>query len=150
MASGIARTHDGHYNLTRRVIRMLKSSVGTLLMELAKIKSGNFVLPTITREGTPGSTVRDRCVTTPDKAQKVLLNRLGLRLPQHLRYLEDVAQMWKLLRVNRPDDIARADYASWVFNLGYSFVHFRSVAAVRQVRQKQPIDAKDRSTNPQE
>jgi hypothetical protein len=37
--------------------------------------------------------LRVRCVTTPDKAQKVLLNRLGLRLPQHLRDLEEVAKM---------------------------------------------------------
>jgi len=62
----------------------------TLLMELAKIKSGDVVLPTVQSNGQPGKTVRVRCVTTPDKAQKVLLNRLGLRLPQHLRYLEDV------------------------------------------------------------
>ena len=65
----------------------------TLLRELAKIKSGDVVLPTVTRDGQPGKTVRIRCVTTPDQAQKVLLNRLGLRLPQHLRYLEEVAQM---------------------------------------------------------
>ena len=65
----------------------------TLLMELAKIKSGDVVLPTVTTDGQPGKTVRVRCVTTPDKAQKVLINRLGLRLPQHLRYLEDVAKM---------------------------------------------------------
>lgn len=65
----------------------------TLLRELAKIKSGDVVLPTVTADGRPGQTVRVRCVTTPDKAQKVLLNRLGLRLPQHLRYLEEVARM---------------------------------------------------------
>jgi transposase len=65
----------------------------TLLMELAKIKSGDVVLPTVQRDGQPGKTVRVRCVTTPDKAQKVLLHRLGLRLPQHLRYLEDVPKM---------------------------------------------------------
>jgi transposase len=65
----------------------------TLLRELAKIKSGDVVLPTVTGDGQPGKTVRVRCVTTPDKAQKVLLNRLGLRLPQHLRYLEEVAKM---------------------------------------------------------
>ena len=65
----------------------------TLLRELAKIKSGDVVLPTVTRDGQPGKTVRVRCVTTPDKAQKVLLNRLGLRLPQHLRYLQEVAKM---------------------------------------------------------
>lgn len=65
----------------------------TLVRELAKIKSGDVVLPTVTTAGQPGKTVRVRCVTTPDKAQKVLLNRLGLRLPQHLRYLEEVAKM---------------------------------------------------------
>ncbi len=65
----------------------------TLLRELAKIKSGDVVLPTVTSDGRPGQTVRVRCVTTPDQAQKVLLNRLGLRLPQHLRYLEEVPQM---------------------------------------------------------
>jgi len=65
----------------------------TLLMEMAKIKSGDVVLPTVRRDGQPGRAVRVRCVAVPDKAQKVLLNRLGLRLPQHLRYLEDVAKM---------------------------------------------------------
>jgi hypothetical protein len=65
----------------------------TLLRELAKIKSGDVVLPTVTGDGQPGKTVRVRCVTNPDKAQQVLLNRLGLRLPQHLRYLEEVAKM---------------------------------------------------------
>jgi transposase len=64
-----------------------------LVEEFARIKSGDVVLPTVTRDGRPGKTVRVRCVTTPDAAQKVLLNRLGLTLPQHLRYLEEVAQM---------------------------------------------------------
>jgi len=65
----------------------------TLLAELAKIKSGDVVLPTMTRDGRPSKTVRVRCVTTPDAAQKVLLSRLGLTLPQRLRYLEEVEQM---------------------------------------------------------
>jgi len=65
----------------------------TLLAELGKIKSGDVVLPTATGDGRPGRTVRVRCVTTPDRAQRVLLNRLGLRLPERLRYLEDLAQM---------------------------------------------------------
>ena len=65
----------------------------TLLMESAKIKSGDLVLPTRTADGRPGKTIRVRCVTTPDKAQKVLLSRLGLTLPQRLRYLEEVAQI---------------------------------------------------------
>lgn len=64
-----------------------------LVEEFARIKSGDVVLPTRTHDGQPGKTVRVRCVTTPDPAQKVLLNRLGLTVPQHLRYLEEVAQM---------------------------------------------------------
>lgn len=65
----------------------------TVVEEFAKIKSGDVVLPTVTRDGRPGKTVHVRCVTTPDRAQRVLLNRLGLTLPQRLRYLEEVAQM---------------------------------------------------------
>jgi transposase len=65
----------------------------TLVEEFAMIKSGDVVLPTVGRDGRPGKTVRVRCVTTPDKAQRVLLNRLGLTLPQHLRYMEDAIQM---------------------------------------------------------
>ena len=65
----------------------------TLIEEFAKIKSGDIVLPTVGRDGRPGKTVRVRCVTTPDKAQRVLLNRLGLRLPQRLKYMEDALQM---------------------------------------------------------
>ena len=61
--------------------------------EFAKVKSGDVVLPTVSRDGRPSKTVRVRCVTSPDAAQKVLLHRLGLTLPQRLRYLEEVAQM---------------------------------------------------------
>jgi len=38
-------------------------------------------------------TIRLRCVTTPDEAQKLLLNRLGLTLPQRLRRIDEVIQM---------------------------------------------------------
>ena len=65
----------------------------TVVEEFAKIKSGDVVLPTRTADGRPGKTIRVRCVTTPDPAQKVLLNRLGLTLPQQLRYMEEVEQM---------------------------------------------------------
>jgi hypothetical protein len=65
----------------------------TLLEEFAKIKSGDVLLRTQTGAGEPGKTVRVRCVTTPDAAQKVLLNRLGLILPQRLRYLEEADRM---------------------------------------------------------
>lgn len=64
----------------------------TLMEEFAKIKSGDVVLPARMADGS-GRTIRLRCVTTPDDAQKVLLNRLGLTLPQRLRRIDEVARM---------------------------------------------------------
>ncbi|MEE9294886.1 MAG: hypothetical protein V3W34_08005 [Phycisphaerae bacterium] len=64
----------------------------TLLQEFAKIKSGDVVLPARMADGS-GRTIRLRCVTSPDKAQKVLLNRLGLTLPQRLRRIDEIVQM---------------------------------------------------------
>ncbi len=64
----------------------------TLLEEFAKIKSGDVILPAQMADGTR-RTIHLRCVTTPDEAQKVLLNRLGLTLPQRLRRIDEVAQM---------------------------------------------------------
>jgi transposase len=64
----------------------------TLIEEFAKIKSGDVVLPAQMSDGSH-RTIHLRCVTTPDEAQKVLLNRLGLRLPQRLRRLDEVRQM---------------------------------------------------------
>jgi transposase len=65
----------------------------TLLEDFSKIKSGDVVLPTVRSDGKPKKTVRLRCVTTPDEAQKILLNRLGLTLPQRLRRIDEIAQM---------------------------------------------------------
>jgi hypothetical protein len=73
----------------------------TLLLELAKIKSGDVVLP-VRRPADkpsgdqappPDKVVRLRCVTAPDEAQKVLLHRLGLTLPQRLRRIDELVQM---------------------------------------------------------
>ncbi len=64
----------------------------TLLYDLAKIKSGDVVLPSKTKDGT-AKTIRLRCVTERDAAQSVLLDRLGLPLPRRLRRLDDVTQM---------------------------------------------------------
>jgi len=71
----------------------------TLVEEFAKIKSGDVVLkarplsrPTTVAHGSE-RTIRLRCVTTPDEAQKALLNRLGLTLPQRLRTINEVQQM---------------------------------------------------------
>jgi len=76
---------------------MQRSGLGdaprTLLEELAKIKSGDVVLPTQSADGHPGQAVRLRCVTTPDAAQKVLFHRLGITLPTRLRRLDEPAQM---------------------------------------------------------
>jgi transposase len=76
---------------------MRRSGLGdaprTLLDELAKIKSGDVLLPTVAQHGQPAKTIRLRCVTQPDPAQKVLLNRLGIQLPRRLRRLDEIVQM---------------------------------------------------------
>jgi transposase len=76
---------------------MRRSGLGdaprTVLDELAKIKSGDVLLPTVTRQGQPAKTIRLRCVTQPDPAQKVLLNRLGIQLPRRLRRFDEAVQM---------------------------------------------------------
>jgi transposase len=64
----------------------------TLIEEFAKIKSGDVVLPAQLRDGSV-RTIRLRCVTTPDAAQRVLFHRLGLTLPQRLRRIDEVAEM---------------------------------------------------------
>lgn len=61
----------------------------TLIAELAKIKSGDVVLPAQAKPGQPARHIRLRCVTQPDEPQKVLLQRLGLNLPRRLRRLND-------------------------------------------------------------
>ena len=65
----------------------------TVLQEFACIKSGDVVPPARGRDGQPDKRIRLRCVTAPDAAQKVLLNRLGLTLPQRLRRIDEIAQM---------------------------------------------------------
>jgi transposase len=63
----------------------------TVLEEFARIKSGDVVLPTRTPDDQPGKRIRLRCVTSADKYQQVLLNRLGLTLPKRLRWLQEPA-----------------------------------------------------------
>ncbi len=58
----------------------LGKSPTTVLEELARIQSTDVVAPT-----TDGRTIRLRCVVRPDKAQSVLLDHLGLKLPQRLK-----------------------------------------------------------------
>ena len=64
----------------------------TVIEEFAKIKSGDVVLPAKMADGSK-RTIRLRCVTTPDDAQKILLNRLGLDLPQRLKRIDEIEQM---------------------------------------------------------
>lgn len=51
----------------------------TVIEEFRRIKSTDVVLPTST-----GREVRIRCVTAPDEAQRILLDRLGVKLPARL------------------------------------------------------------------
>ena len=60
----------------------LGHSPRTLLAELAQLRSADIVLPTAEVEPRE---LRIRCVVRPDRAQALLLDRLGLRLPERLR-----------------------------------------------------------------
>ncbi len=60
----------------------LGHSPRTILDELARIQSSDVVLPLA--DGS-GRELRIRCVVRPNKAQALLLERLGLRLPERLR-----------------------------------------------------------------
>jgi transposase len=51
----------------------------TVIEEFQRIKSTDVVLPTST-----GRNLHIRCVTTPDEAQRILLDRLGVHLPTRL------------------------------------------------------------------
>jgi transposase len=68
----------------------LGNSPRVLLDELATIQSTDVVLPLAE---VPGREMRIRCVVRPDKAQAVLLDRLGLRLPERLRLPPAVDKM---------------------------------------------------------
>jgi transposase len=66
----------------------LGRSTTTLLEEMARIPSTDVLLPT-----TDGRTARLRCVVRPDRAQSILLNHLGLTLPERLRLPKGLARM---------------------------------------------------------
>ena len=51
----------------------------TVIEEFERIKTNDVILPT-----SSGREIRLRCVTTPDEAQRILLSRLGLKLPARL------------------------------------------------------------------
>jgi hypothetical protein len=82
---------------------MEKSGLGsaprTVVEEFARIKSGDVVLPTRGPQDPtcpwrflPGKTLRIHCVVRPDEHQQVFLIRLGLSLPQRLRWVEEDPQ----------------------------------------------------------
>ena len=75
LAYVLRKTLDGWCRQAR-----LGSSVTTVLEEFARIQSTDVVLPT-----QDGRQVRLRCVVRPDPAQAILLQHLGLQLPQRLR-----------------------------------------------------------------
>ncbi len=64
-----------------------------VLNELAKIKSGEVVLPTQNSKGEALEEIRLRCVAEPEPAQQVLLNRLGLKFPRRLRQSMDAIEV---------------------------------------------------------
>jgi len=64
----------------------LGNSPRTLLEEFERIRSTDVVLP-LTQD--PARELRLRCVVRPDKAQAILLQRMGLRLPERIRITAD-------------------------------------------------------------
>jgi transposase len=68
----------------------LGNSPRTILEELGRIQSTDVVLPLA--DGSRRE-LRLRCVVRPDKAQAMLLDRLGLRLPERLRVPSHVDEM---------------------------------------------------------
>ena len=64
----------------------LGNSPRTLLEEFERLRSTDVVLP-LTQD--PARELRLRCVVRPDKAQAILLQRMGLRLPERIRITED-------------------------------------------------------------
>ena len=68
----------------------LGNSPRTILQELGRIQSTDIVLPLA--DGS-GKEIRIRCVVRPDADQAMLLDRLGLRLPERLRIPSPLSQM---------------------------------------------------------
>ena len=62
---------------------MSRSGLGNgprpVIEELARFKTNDVVLPTSTERE-----IKIRCVTTPDESQRILLSRLGMKLPSRL------------------------------------------------------------------
>lgn len=68
----------------------LGNSPRTILEEIGRIQSTDVVLPLADE---PGRELRLRCIVRPDKPQAMLLDRLGLRLPERLRLPSPMHEM---------------------------------------------------------
>ena len=68
----------------------LGNSPRTILEEIGRIHSADVVLPL---GDNSGREARIRCVIRPDRAQALLLDRLGLRLPERLKLRGPMAKM---------------------------------------------------------
>ncbi|MBM3321621.1 MAG: IS1634 family transposase [Candidatus Eisenbacteria bacterium] len=79
-----------HERFAARIEAGLGNSPRTILRELGRIQSTDVVLPLA--DGS-GREMRLRCVVRPDKAQALLLDRLGLRLPERLRPPSGITKM---------------------------------------------------------
>jgi len=66
----------------------LGSSPRTILEELRRIQSVDVILPLV-----DGKDLRFRCVVQPERAQRILLQRLGLNLPKRLRAPHQMIKM---------------------------------------------------------
>jgi hypothetical protein len=60
----------------------LGNSPRTILTELSRITAADVVLPLADASGRE---LRIRCVVRPDRSQALLLDRLGIQLPERLR-----------------------------------------------------------------
>jgi hypothetical protein len=90
--AGVGRTQRRHLHLASRTGRPptragqqragLGNSPRAILEEIGRIQSTDVVLPLA---DDPQRDLRIRCVVRPDRAQALLLDRLGLRLPERLR-----------------------------------------------------------------
>jgi hypothetical protein len=68
----------------------LGNSPRTIPEKIGRIQSTDVVLPLADE---PGRELRLRCIVHPDKPQAMLLDRLGLRLPERLRLPSPMREM---------------------------------------------------------
>ena len=72
----------GRRSSSGKAVRGLGNGSRTILDELGRVRSADVVLRLAED---PSRKLRIRCVVRPDQTQALLLDRLGLRLPERLR-----------------------------------------------------------------